>query len=92
MLFVLNITILCRFQSIYRFSAHNALGCLSPFHPIRRLAIYVLTHWMFTFCIILTILYNSFVMTREESAFNSAIEVVFTAIYRSVLPRRFDTT
>ena len=56
--------------------------CLSPFHPIRRLAIYVLTHWMFTVVIICTILFNSYIMTREESAFNSAIEILFTAIYR----------
>ena len=68
-------------QTIFRFSAHNALGFLSPFHPVRRLAINVLTSNAFTVVIITTIMANSFVMTREESAFYSATETVFTAIY-----------
>jgi hypothetical protein len=53
--------------TIFRFSAENAMYLLSPFHPIRRIAIHVLTHWLFSFAIICTILINCYVMIKPES-------------------------
>ena len=53
--------------TIFRFSAEKALYLLSPFHPIRRIAIHVLTHWLFSFAIICTILINCYVMIKPES-------------------------
>ena len=50
-----------------RFSATKALWLLSPFHPIRRIALIVFTHPMFGFAIITTILVNCKVMTMPES-------------------------
>ena len=56
-----------RFNENLRFSATNALWLLSPFHPIRRIALIVFTHPMFSFAIITTILVNCKVMTMPES-------------------------
>ncbi|XP_059079205.1 sodium channel protein para-like [Tigriopus californicus] len=67
--------------AIYRFSAGNALFFLSPFHPIRRIALLVLTHPMFSFFIICTILVNCFVMVQEDSEELASVEIIFTAIY-----------
>ncbi len=50
-----------------RFSAGNALLCLSPFHPIRRVAILVLTHSLFSFAVICTILVNCYVMMQPDT-------------------------
>ena len=52
---------------IVRFSATKAMWILSPFHPIRRIALTVFTHPMFGFAIITTILVNCKVMTMPES-------------------------
>ena len=54
-------------NAISRFSATKALWLLSPFHPIRRTALLVFTHPMFSFAIITTILVNCKVMTMPES-------------------------
>ena len=51
----------------FRFSATKAMWLLSPFHPIRRIALTVFTHPMFSFAIITTILVNCKVMTIAES-------------------------
>eukprot|EP00095_Tigriopus_kingsejongensis_P001223 maker-scaffold1412_size42778-snap-gene-0.8 protein:Tk01223 transcript:maker-scaffold1412_size42778-snap-gene-0.8-mRNA-1 annotation:"para sodium channel alpha subunit variant 4" len=53
--------------TIYRFSADNALFLLSPYHPIRRIAIHILTHPVFSFCIICTILVNCYVMVKPDT-------------------------
>ncbi len=53
--------------TIFRFSAEKALYLLSPFHPIRRIAIYVLTHPLFSFVIICTILVNCYVMIKPDT-------------------------
>ena len=67
--------------AIYRFTATNALLCLSPFHPIRRIAITVLTHKFFTVAVIFTILVNCYVMVKPDTEYTSSTEIVFTAIY-----------
>jgi hypothetical protein len=54
---------------------------LSPFHPIRRIAIRVLAHPIFSLIVILTILANCYVMILPDSEYTNATEIVFTAIY-----------
>ncbi len=46
----------------YRFSATDALWVLSPFSPVRRVAIHILVHPMFSLIIIFTILFNCLMM------------------------------
>ena len=53
--------------SILRFSASRGLFFLSPFHPIRRIAIRVLAHPVFSLIVILTILANCYVMILPDS-------------------------
>ena len=68
-------------NAILRFSAHRAMYLLSPFHPIRRIAIRVLSHPIFSLIVILTILANCYVMILPDSEYTNATEIVFTAIY-----------
>jgi hypothetical protein len=53
--------------AITRFSAGKAIFLLSPFHPIRRIAIRVLVHPVFNLLVIFTILANCYVMIKPES-------------------------
>ena len=53
--------------TIFRFSAEKAMYVLSPFHPIRRIAIHVLTHGLFSAAIICTILINCYVMIKPDT-------------------------
>ena len=69
------------FFSIFRFTAVRAMWLLSPFHPIRRIAIRVLAHPIFSLIVILTILANCYVMILPDSEYTNATEIVFTAIY-----------
>ncbi|XP_051835222.1 sodium channel protein type 10 subunit alpha [Antechinus flavipes] len=66
-------------RTIFRFSATWALGLLSPFHPIRRTAIKVSVHSLFSFFIMMTIVVNCVFMTKTETP--PAVEYVFTGIY-----------
>ena len=59
--------VLSKGGSIFRFSARNAFMILSPFHPIRRIAIRVLVHPYFSFIVIMTILANCYVMILPDS-------------------------
>ncbi|EFX81393.1 hypothetical protein DAPPUDRAFT_50150 [Daphnia pulex] len=68
-------------KDIFRFSATDAMWLLSPFNPIRRVAIYVLVHPLFSFFIILTILTNCILMIMPPNAFIESTEVIFTSIY-----------
>lgn len=49
-------------KDIFRFSAAKAMWLLDPFNPIRRVAIYILVHPLFSFFIIVTILLNCVLM------------------------------
>jgi len=49
-------------KDIFRFSATNAMWLLDPFNPIRRVAIYILVHSLFSLFIITTILVNCILM------------------------------
>lgn len=54
-------------KDIFRFSSTNALWILSPFNPIRRLAICILVHPLFSFFIIVAILVNCVLMTMPAN-------------------------
>ena len=64
-----------------RFSATDALWFLSPFSPVRRVAIHILVHPMFSLIIITTILLNCLMMIMPSSEQIESTEVIFTAIY-----------
>ncbi|KAL6432413.1 hypothetical protein ACFW04_006775 [Cataglyphis niger] len=49
-------------KDIFRFSAEDAMWMLDPFNPIRRVAIYILVHPLFSLFIITTILVNCILM------------------------------
>ncbi|XP_053914076.1 sodium channel protein type 5 subunit alpha-like [Cuculus canorus] len=71
-------------KTIFRFTATRALWILSPFHPIRRTAIKILVHSLFTLFIMCTILTNCAFMAMTESAspsWNKYVEFTFTGIY-----------
>lgn len=58
-------------KDIFRFSATPALFLFDPFNPVRRVAIYMLVHPLFSFLVIVTILVNCVIMTQPP---NEAIE------------------
>ncbi|XP_043857801.1 sodium channel protein type 10 subunit alpha-like [Dromiciops gliroides] len=66
-------------RTIFRFSATRALGLLSPFHPIRRTAIKISVHSLFSFFIMMTIIVNCVFMTKTDTP--PVVEYVFTGIY-----------
>ncbi|XP_042742480.1 sodium channel protein type 4 subunit alpha [Lagopus leucura] len=69
-------------KSIFRFSATPALYLLGPFHPIRRGAIKVLIHSLFSMFIMITILTNCVFMTMSNPpAWSKNVEYTFTGIY-----------
>ncbi|XP_076332235.1 sodium channel protein para-like isoform X1 [Tachypleus tridentatus] len=68
-------------KDIFRFSSTNALWILSPFNPIRRVAIYVLVHPLFSFMVIVTILVNCVLMTLPSNEKIEQSEIIFTTIY-----------
>ena len=59
--------VLSKSGGIFRFHAGKALFLLSPFHPIRRVALRVLVHPYFSFIVIMTILANCYVMILPDS-------------------------
>ncbi|KAM9657450.1 sodium channel protein type 4 subunit alpha isoform 2-T2 [Morphnus guianensis] len=69
-------------KSIFRFSATPALYLLGPFHPVRRGAIKVLVHSLFSMFIMITILTNCVFMTMSNPpAWSKNVEYAFTGIY-----------
>uniref|UniRef100_A0A8D8MA85 Sodium channel protein n=1 Tax=Cacopsylla melanoneura TaxID=428564 RepID=A0A8D8MA85_9HEMI len=68
-------------KDIFRFSATNAVFVLDPFNPIRRVAIYVLVHPLFSLFIITTILTNCILMIMPGTPTIESTEVIFTGIY-----------
>ncbi|XP_043298245.1 sodium channel protein type 5 subunit alpha isoform X4 [Cervus canadensis] len=69
-------------KTIFRFSATNALYVLSPFHPIRRAAVKILVHSLFSMLIMCTILTNCVFMTQHDPPpWTKYVEYTFTAIY-----------
>ncbi|XP_058248450.1 sodium channel, voltage-gated, type I-like, alpha isoform X2 [Hemibagrus wyckioides] len=77
--------VLNRRKSIFRFNATSAFYMLSPFNPIRRIAIKILVHSLFNIIIMCTILANcvfmTFVERPDRRTLFKNIEYTFTAIY-----------
>ncbi|XP_058144913.1 LOW QUALITY PROTEIN: sodium channel protein type 5 subunit alpha [Dasypus novemcinctus] len=69
-------------RTIFRFSATNALYVLSPFHPVRRAAVKILVHSLFSMLIMCTILTNCVFMAQHDPPpWTKYVEYTFTAIY-----------
>ncbi|CAN7949990.1 unnamed protein product, partial [Ixodes pacificus] len=68
-------------KDIFRFSSTKALFLLSPFNPVRRLAICILVHPLFSFFVIVTILVNCVLMTMPSNEKIEQTETIFTTIY-----------
>ncbi|XP_072229179.1 sodium channel protein type 4 subunit alpha A [Leuresthes tenuis] len=69
-------------NTIYRFNAEPACYILSPFSVVRRGAIKILIHSLFSMFIMLTILSNCVFMTMSNPpAWSKTVEYVFTGIY-----------
>ncbi|XP_049419579.1 sodium channel protein type 4 subunit alpha A isoform X2 [Epinephelus fuscoguttatus] len=69
-------------NTIYRFNAEPACYILSPFSVIRRGAIRILIHSLFSMFIMITILSNCVFMTMSNPpAWSKTVEYVFTGIY-----------
>ncbi|XP_066487470.1 sodium channel protein type 5 subunit alpha-like isoform X4 [Tiliqua scincoides] len=69
-------------KTIFRFSATPALYILSPFHPVRRAAIKILVHSLFSMFIMCTILTNCVFMARSDNFhWMKYVEYTFTGIY-----------
>ncbi|GBM28813.1 Sodium channel protein para [Araneus ventricosus] len=54
---------------------------LTPFNPLRRVAIYILVHPAFSFLVIVTILVNCVLMTMPTNDTIEGTEPIFTSIY-----------
>uniref|UniRef100_F7IDA9 Sodium channel protein n=1 Tax=Callithrix jacchus TaxID=9483 RepID=F7IDA9_CALJA len=69
-------------KAISRFSATPALYILTPFNPIRKLAIKILVHSLFNMLIMCTILTNCVFMTMSNPPdWTKNVEYTFTGIY-----------
>ncbi|XP_046710268.1 sodium channel protein type 4 subunit alpha A [Silurus meridionalis] len=69
-------------NTIYRFNAESSCYCISPFNLIRRAAIRILIHSLFSMLIMITILSNCVFMTMSNPpAWSKTVEYVFTGIY-----------
>ncbi|XP_031414746.1 sodium channel, voltage-gated, type I like, alpha b isoform X2 [Clupea harengus] len=74
--------VLNRGKTIFRFNATPAVYILSPFNLMRRIAIKVLVHSMFSFFIMCTILCNCAFMTLSNPPeWAKNVEYTFTGIY-----------
>ncbi|XP_045153955.1 sodium channel protein type 2 subunit alpha [Echinops telfairi] len=69
-------------KAISRFSATSALYILTPFNPIRKVAIKILVHSLFNVLIMCTILTNCVFMTMSNPPdWTKNVEYTFTGIY-----------
>ncbi|XP_036007187.1 sodium channel, voltage gated, type VIII, alpha subunit b isoform X1 [Fundulus heteroclitus] len=69
-------------KTIFRFSATSSLYILSPFNPLRRVAIKILIHSLFSMIIMCTILTNCIFMTfSDPPEWSKQVEYTFTGIY-----------
>ncbi|XP_034147372.1 sodium channel protein type 4 subunit alpha isoform X3 [Esox lucius] len=69
-------------KAIFRFSATSALYIFTPFTFLRRFAIQVLVHSLFSLFIMCTILTNCFFMAMSDPApWTKYLEYTFTGIY-----------
>ncbi|XP_065783949.1 sodium channel protein type 3 subunit alpha isoform X4 [Muntiacus reevesi] len=69
-------------KAIFRFSATSALYILTPLNPIRKIAIKILVHSLFSMLIMCTILTNCVFMTLSNPPdWTKNVEYTFTGIY-----------
>ncbi|NP_001191637.1 sodium channel alpha-subunit SCAP1 [Aplysia californica] len=68
-------------KAIFRFSATDAIFLLSPFNPIRRIAIYILVHPIFSLLVMMTILVNCVFMAITSYTPPAFVEHIFLGIY-----------
>ncbi|XP_061613084.1 sodium channel protein type 4 subunit alpha A [Phyllopteryx taeniolatus] len=74
--------VLSKGNTIYRFNAEPACYLLSPFSGLRRGAIKILIHSLFSMFIMITILSNCVFMTMSNPpAWSKNVEYAFTGIY-----------
>ncbi|XP_053495552.1 sodium channel protein type 4 subunit alpha A [Ictalurus furcatus] len=74
--------IITKGNTIYRFNAEPSCYIISPFNLMRRAAIRILIHKLFSMFIMLTILSNCVFMTMSNPpAWSKTVEYVFTGIY-----------
>ncbi|XP_063076081.1 sodium channel protein type 2 subunit alpha-like [Engraulis encrasicolus] len=74
--------VLNRGKAIFRFSATPALYIFSPFHLIRRIALRILVHSLFSLFIMCTILTNCVFMAQSDPPhWIQHLEYTFTGIY-----------
>ncbi|XP_069052645.1 sodium channel, voltage-gated, type I-like, alpha isoform X1 [Lepisosteus oculatus] len=74
--------VLNRGKTIFRFNATPALYILSPFNPLRKIAIKILVHSLFSMLIMCTILTNcSFMTLSNPPDWAKNVEYTFTGIY-----------
>ncbi|XP_069472397.1 sodium channel protein type 2 subunit alpha-like isoform X2 [Ambystoma mexicanum] len=74
--------VLNRGKAIFRFSATSALYILNPFNPVRKIAIKILVHSLFSMLIMCTILTNCVFMTMSNPPeWTKNVEYTFTGIY-----------
>nr|UQT18688.1 sodium channel alpha subunit [Liriomyza trifolii] len=78
---ILTFVVVSKGKDIFRFSASKAMYVLDPFNPIRRVAIYILVHPLFSLFIITTILVNCILMIMPTTPTVESTEVIFTGIY-----------
>ncbi|XP_055382360.1 sodium channel protein para isoform X10 [Condylostylus longicornis] len=78
---ILTFVVISKGKDIFRFSATKAMWLLDPFNPIRRVAIYILVHPLFSLFIITTILTNCILMIMPTTPTVESTEVIFTGIY-----------
>ncbi|XP_059223536.1 sodium channel protein para isoform X6 [Stomoxys calcitrans] len=78
---ILTFVVISKGKDIFRFSASKAMWLLDPFNPIRRVAIYILVHPLFSLFIITTILTNCILMIMPTTPTVESTEVIFTGIY-----------
>ncbi|XP_077175950.1 sodium channel protein type 1 subunit alpha isoform X2 [Paroedura picta] len=74
--------VLNRGKAIFRFSATPAVYLLTPFNPLRKIAIKILVHSLFSMLIMCTILTNCVFMTLSNPPeWTKNVEYTFTGIY-----------
>ncbi|XP_061464566.1 sodium channel protein type 1 subunit alpha-like [Rhineura floridana] len=74
--------VLNRGKAIFRFSATPAVYILTPFNPLRKIAIKILVHSLFSMLIMCTILTNCVFMTLSNPPdWTKNVEYTFTGIY-----------
>ncbi|XP_072105678.1 sodium channel protein type 8 subunit alpha-like [Mobula birostris] len=74
--------VLNRGKAIFRFSATPAMYILGPLNPVRRFAIKILIHSVFSMIIMATILTNCVFMTFSKPPdWSKQVEYTFTGIY-----------